>query len=393
MEIHPVHITSYADEKFNLMIFADGYTRAEFDKFHEDVQWLKDDIISPDGALRRVADLLNIWMAFVPSEQASIGTHDQPLPGAALGLYRPGSELRAVYVKHPRRARRACKWIREGGAGKAGCDQAVLLGNDPLYGGLGGEFTIITASKVNGPQVLRHELGHSLIPVGEEYDGGWVYTGVNSDKAKNLDHLKWKKYLSDPDNVRIEDAKMAVQAYPWWDLDQGEYNITFSSSSVSQSYPTALLRTSLSSIPSPSHLDFALNGITLNLSRYFADGLEGSLDRRWLDIMLPGLKDSRNVIKVELTDEGRKAEAGLGGKMLTSLEVIEYGGNGRFNHTLGHVGAYPTFDLKGHMTLRPTNEGCLMRNVTHPQFCSICADGLRRSLEEKIARKQERMHL
>lgn len=31
---------------------------------------------------------------------------------------------------------------------------------------------IITASKMNGPLVLRHELGHSLIGVGEEYEGG-----------------------------------------------------------------------------------------------------------------------------------------------------------------------------------------------------------------------------
>lgn len=31
---------------------------------------------------------------------------------------------------------------------------------------------VITASALNGPLVLRHELGHSLIPVGEEYEGG-----------------------------------------------------------------------------------------------------------------------------------------------------------------------------------------------------------------------------
>lgn len=31
---------------------------------------------------------------------------------------------------------------------------------------------VITASPLNGPLVLRHELGHSLIPVGEEYEGG-----------------------------------------------------------------------------------------------------------------------------------------------------------------------------------------------------------------------------
>ncbi|WWC95938.1 hypothetical protein V866_002805 [Kwoniella sp. B9012] len=390
---YPVHVTGDEKEKFNLMFFADGYTMNELDKFEEDVERLKNDIISPNGSMGHVSDLLNIWATFVPSQQSGIGTHGQPLEGAALGLYRPGSELRAVYVKHPKRARRACKWFREGGAGKGGCDQAILLGNDPLYGGLGGEFTIITASKVNGPQVLRHELGHSLIPVGEEYDGGWVYSGVNSDKVKNLDKLKWKDFLSTPEPVRVEDAKMAVQAYPWWDLDSERFNVTFNSANIYEnahiSYPTALLRTSLSSIPHPSHINFTLNDDSINLMPYFTKDLEGSLDRRWLDIIIPGLKPGENTIQVELTDKGKEAEAGQGGKMLTSLEVIEYGGEGQFNHTIGHIGAYPTFSIKGHVTLRPTNEECLMRNVTHPRFCPVCGAGLRRSLEAKIAHRRE----
>jgi hypothetical protein len=46
-----------------------------------------------------------------------------------------------------------------------------MIGNDGLYGGLGGDFTVITASEINGPLVLRHELGHSLIEEGDEYDG------------------------------------------------------------------------------------------------------------------------------------------------------------------------------------------------------------------------------
>lgn len=75
--------------------------------------------------------------------------------------------------------------------------------------------------------VLRHELGHSLIDVGEEYEGGktysttWprlmlgeVYSGVNADTPEHLDRLKWKDLLSDPGNVRIEDAKVPLQTYP-----------------------------------------------------------------------------------------------------------------------------------------------------------------------------------
>ncbi|WRT67637.1 uncharacterized protein IL334_004609 [Kwoniella shivajii] len=391
-----VHISGDKDKRVNLMFFADGYTMQELGKFESDVNKLKDDIISPHGAMGHVADLLNIWATFVPSEHSGIGTHDQPLPGAALGLYRPGPELRAVYVKHPEIARAACKWFREGGAGDGDCDQAILLGNDPLYGGLGGEFTIITASELNGPLVLRHELGHSLIPVGEEYDGGYAYSGVNSDKITYLNDLKWKNYLANPGETRIEDSRMAVQAYPWHDLDIGDYNSTFMSfndfASHTKSYPTALLRTSLSSIPHPSHVNLTLNGRPLDLKNYFPTEWQNSLDRRWLDIsLLDGLELGENVIRVSLTEEGRKEKAGQGGKMITSLEVIEYGGQGRFNHTLGHIGAYRTFSMNGKVTLRPTNEECLMRNVTYPRFCPVCADALRHNLLKKISRKRVTM--
>nr|XP_018262555.1 uncharacterized protein I303_05572 [Kwoniella dejecticola CBS 10117]OBR84713.1 hypothetical protein I303_05572 [Kwoniella dejecticola CBS 10117] len=388
-----IHVSEDRDDRVDLMFFSDGYTIDEFDKFVSDVQYLKDDIISPNGSMGHVVDLLNIWATFIPSNQSGIGTHGRPLAGSPLGLYRPGSELRAVYVKHPKIARKVCKWFREGHADEAGCDQAILLGNDPLYGGLGGEFTIITASKLNGPQVLRHELGHSLISVGEEYDGGFVYSGVNAEKVEHLDNLKWRRYLSDPDDVRIEDARMAVQAYPWHDLDNGKYMATFTSANdprnTTHTYSTALLRTSLSSIPDPSHIIYSLNDEPLDLSAYFPEDLKGSLDRRWLDIsLLSGLKQGENRIEVHLRDIGKRARAGQGGKMITSLEIIEYGDQGRFNHTLGHIGAYPTFSMKGRMTLRPTNEQCLMRNVTHPRFCPVCVDALRESLQSKIARKK-----
>jgi hypothetical protein len=46
-------------------------------------------------------------------------------------------------------------------------DFPTLIGNDDYYGGLGGEFTISTRSLTSGTIVLRHELGHNLIYVGE----------------------------------------------------------------------------------------------------------------------------------------------------------------------------------------------------------------------------------
>jgi len=130
------------------------------------------------------------------------------------GLYRDGTELRGVYSSRKRVARAASLSLG------SQCDYAILLGNDPLYGGLGGEFTYVhslssqatlplnlfrisTASVLNGPLVLRHELGHSIIQVGEEYDGGFAYFGPNS-QYKLKDDVKWRHWLAPmhPQNVR-----------------------------------------------------------------------------------------------------------------------------------------------------------------------------------------------
>jgi len=56
-------------------------------------------------------------------------------------------------------------------------------------------------------EVCQFAHGFVLIP-------GEVYSGVNADAVEHLHNLKWASSLSDPDDVRIEDAKVAVQHYP-----------------------------------------------------------------------------------------------------------------------------------------------------------------------------------
>lgn len=41
-----------------------------------------------------------------------------------------------------------------------------------------------------------------------------MYSGVNADKVIHLHHLKWKDNLTNPDQIRIEDAKVPLQQYP-----------------------------------------------------------------------------------------------------------------------------------------------------------------------------------
>lgn len=59
------------------------------------------------------------------------------LPSTPFGLYRDGTELRGLYYAKPEVARAACDSLG------SKCDYPVLVGNDQLYGGLGGEFVCV----------------------------------------------------------------------------------------------------------------------------------------------------------------------------------------------------------------------------------------------------------
>lgn len=120
----------------------------------------------------------------------------------------------------PDNIRAACKWT-----GNYACDYPSVIGNDDYYGGLGGEFVIATRSETSGTIVLRHEMGHNLIKVGEEYDGGEVYSGVNS--SPSLSKIKWTKWLTDPSNLREERTALRVQDYAWYNLAKGPYVVHF----------------------------------------------------------------------------------------------------------------------------------------------------------------------
>jgi len=119
----------------------------------------------------------------------------------------------------------------------------------------------------------------------------------------------------------------------WYNLSHGPYRTSLVSNNYPKHrfYPTAMIRFSLSSISNPDHIEFTLNGQAIDLSAAFKPEWKGSLDRRWLEVQLPdGLPAGESKVVVRLTDKGEKAKTGQGGKMLTSLEFIEYGGQGRY---------------------------------------------------------------
>lgn len=51
--------------------------------------------------------------------------------------------------------------------------------------------------------------------------------------------------------------------------------------------------------------------------------------------------------------------------MVASVDLHEFGNEEEFHYDNDYVSAYPTWDYRGGKTFRPTNAGCLMRNMTH----------------------------
>ncbi|KAJ7163028.1 IgA peptidase M64-domain-containing protein [Mycena filopes] len=363
LEILPLVVSGPSSNRVDLIFFADGYLEEERDKFFADAMRLADDI-SGNQTFNTVKPLMNFWAAFTASKESGVGVGGTP-KDTPFGLYRDGTELRGVYYAHPKVAAAACNSLGDQ------CDYPILLGNDPLYGGLGGRFTVITPSLANGASILRHELGHSIIGVGEEYDGGFAYFGV--DAHKNLSEpVPWAHWLTNrtssgsTDDVRVERAVMPMQEYAWTLLNtSAPWAVDFLSSG---SYARHLVRFSVSGMSAAADLKVELDGEDLNWVPR-----ENIGEDRWhYDVYRDGgLRVGEHRLSFTLREEEREGVA-----QVCNVEVLEFGNEDEFVSTPGHYSLYPTFSITNETTYRPTNEDCLMRQVTTPNFCKACIEGL-----------------
>ncbi|KAL1692019.1 IgA peptidase M64-domain-containing protein [Schizophyllum commune] len=350
LEVEPLMVYGSSDNRVDLVFFSDGYVQEEKQRFVNDAYALALEITG-NQTFNTVKPLLNIWAAFSSSGESGLG-QDGVLKDTPFGLYRNGTELRAVYYGKPEVADAACKSLG------SQCDYPILLGNSPLYGGLGGRFTVITNSVANGPLILRHELGHSIIPVGEEYDGGFAYFGVNA--ADDAEYIGWTHWLTTPSSSierattpRIERSVMPMQTYPWTLLNTTQpWSVTFDSAGTYSKY---LVRFSLSGLPERGDVKVRIDGRDLGWEPKEGIGM----DRWHYDFLVgDGLAGGSHELVFELVNGGREGSA-----QLCNAEVIEYGDDEEYSET-------------NITTYRPTNEDCLMRLVTASSFCKVCLEGL-----------------
>lgn len=219
---------------------------------------------------------------------------------------------------------------------------------------------------------LRHEMGHNFGKVGEEYDGGWVYSGANS--AASLSSITWKHWLTNPNTIREEKAALTYTEYMWYDLKNGPYTISFTTTG---NYKRWLILLSASGAPTDASLTITLDGKPLT---WKSSGVKDRTFYTW-ESRTKGFAAGKHDIVV--TGKGPFNDKII--QQLCSFDLNEYMDESEFLMDDNEViSAYPTWDASNRKTYRPSNEKCLMRNMTSTEFCSVCIENMWLKFFERI---------
>ncbi|KAG8743139.1 hypothetical protein FRC10_000356 [Ceratobasidium sp. 414] len=389
LELHPLPglFTGTSSNRVDIVFFSDGYTAEEKVKFFDDATRLGI-AITVNQTYAPVAPLLNFWGAFTPSVDSGIGVGGKPKEFVfAMIPYMEG------WVESSRKVFYNC----------------LILGTISLNHTAGSQ-------QPQCSMVLSHELGHSIIWVGDEYDGS-VYFGANAAGLTHNESISWAHWLSEPNrsNSNINDETIVppraernavpLLEYPWTILNTTKpWSTTFTSDGT---FSYALLRFSLSAVPDAEALHITLDGETISWEAKRGVGLDRWFYDVWVFGRNVGLRNGSHELSFALQEGGRDGLA-----QLCSVEVIEYGNENEFNFAEGFVGAFPTYSpeqfedpgpdprqpsrLENNLipsvtnrhvyrhasaewqtvSYRPTNEGCLMRQVAKPDFCVVCTEAL-----------------
>lgn len=342
--------------RIDLTILGDGYTAQEQDKFFADAERIKNDLFSQD-TFASYLPLFNFHAVFVPSKESGIS--DLKKIDTAFGLYRtPAGSKRAIYPGNTSAIDAAIALAPD-------TDYPILMANDDYYGGLGGQYAITTRSVESGQVVLRHELGHNFGQVGEEYDGGYVYSGANSSDDTNV---MWKHWLT---TDKVYEAKFLTGSYDWQNLAGKDHVSQFTFPEAVNGQPYSLdVKISSVGWSGPEQVSAYLDGNSLPYYGTY------TRDRSFFDL---GNLTSVEPGNHELRFHENTAD---GDNVLAFAQVLALApGYDKGRSTLA---AYATFDDFGYKTYRPTHDNCLMRNMLVRHFCAVDQENMWKKFLDRI---------
>jgi hypothetical protein len=331
-----------SSNRIDLTIVGDGYTAQEKDKFFADALRITNDMFKGQ-TFASYLPLFNVHAVFVPSNES--GLSDVTQKDTALGLSRsPVGSKRAIMPGNTSAIDRAI-------ALSPATDYSILIANDDFYGGLGGEYAISTRSVESGTVVLRHELGHNFGQVGEEYDGGQVYSGANHSSSSNV---PWKNWLKNG-KLEVYESKFLSGNYLWKNLKSGSFKTTFNFPGQDYVYDI-----DISSVgwETPQDVEVRLDGEVKELAGVW------TADRSFFKF-----KNQETLSAGQHTIEIKEVIKD-GDNVLAFADIYAHPANMNKDHQF--IGAYNTFYGPGQGSgYRPTYDTCLMRDMRSVDFCSV----------------------
>lgn len=334
-----------SENRIDLTIVGDGYTEEEKCRFFEDAKRLTDDMFVGQ-TFASYLPLFNVHAVFVPSNES--GLTDTERKDTALSLYRsPAGSKRGIIPGDRWAAERALRLAPD-------TDYPILVANDDFYGGLGGRYAITTRSHNSGTMVLRHELGHNFGNVGEEYDGGQVYSGANHSSSSNLPWTHW----TDGEG-QVHEAQNLARGYPWKNLAEGPITVDFQVPEGDENGPQQI-GIDISSVgwETPEDVKIFIDGQEQRYEGVYTE------DRSFFRLPeAQGLAAGEHRLEIRQVVED-------GNNVVAAVRINSYPAD--YDFTPDKVGGFPTFNAWGrNVGYRPTHESCLMRNMRSTEFCSV----------------------
>jgi len=181
INVVPLYVTGSADERLNLIIFGDGYTAEEMDKYREDVDRNQNVLWSVEP-FRSYQNYFNVYMVETPSVESGISCDPDDgnirrdtVFNLQYARECPADELARGVTFGAGGSEQRNEIMREYVAPHLGISpdaqniQTLTIANTFTYGGIGGVHATTTGGSPQGPLVSIHELGHSLGNLQDEY--------------------------------------------------------------------------------------------------------------------------------------------------------------------------------------------------------------------------------
>ena len=196
-EVETLRQAGPADKRFNIAVLGDGYRTADQAKLTTDAKAIIDYLFGVTP-LKQYAQFFNVKLVHVVSNDngADNGSYGATRD-TALGAYFNCDGIdRLLCIDDGKAATAAVADVPE-------YNFAIVLVNDPKYGGSGGPVCA-SSSNEQSFEVLAHEIGHSLAHLADEYsdagnqppcDAQQDCKEANATLRNMRDQIKWKDWI------------------------------------------------------------------------------------------------------------------------------------------------------------------------------------------------------